>query len=579
MERFDYVKGIYVDDDVTIKSSDIACVEEFHIDVEMTPLYVVGVKLVNGEWYYYCNSQETFLNLEKAVAEKKDIIKDIILGLEKEWGAKRFFWKKVIYCASESYGFNYSSYLESIFEPEKLLSLYAHYVTDTWREKYNDFYLYSYDARKIQIFFYVKQHDKKKMDELYENFLLLLPQNLERGIEKKIKERIIEDKEFIIKRYGSKFEYKEQAVEEGIQEWEKSYKEDGLRQMLISILDEIKFWEDVSERGYDTSDFTSVYLNILNEEKILIKNRYFDQLALSLENEHGLLENRKKELISDLRKIDFEEGVNLYKLFQANCRSLKEKAKEVPIDNMESPYDKYIEFFEMGSIQISATLNKINKYKSRKKTIPQADLDKSLLYFFDAESITEAQKEQEKQTYLQNRKNGTIGEKEVEYALKWLDKDYLVVDKNSIGKYGEKTIVLNNPTFVDEPQEYDHIIIGKQGVFLIETKNYAGKLIVDSQGNWIRIRKDGTEEGERNPLQQIRRHEKILKSILPQDVPIISIICMAHPKMIIEGSENCIIPIVKSDLLVEFIESYNSSSELSMENMQKCLQTINEYMI
>ena len=53
---------------------------------------------------------------------------------------------------------------------------------------------------------------------------------------------------------------------------------------------------------------------------------------------------------------------------------------------------------------------------------------------------------------------------------------------------------------------------------------------------------------------------------------------MAHPKMIIEGVENCSIPLVKSDLLVEFIETYKSDVSLSDDEISECIKKIECYM-
>ena len=105
-------------------------------------------------------------------------------------------------------------------------------------------------------------------------------------------------------------------------------------------------------------------------------------------------------------------------------------------------------------------------------------------------------------------------------------------------------------------------------------------MVIDSSGNWIRIRKDGTREGESNPIQQFRQHEKLLKSVLHDDIPVIGLLCMSHPKIIINGIENCVIPIVKSDLLTEFIENYASGSRgLSSSQIKECLNCIEHYMI
>ena len=132
---------------------------------------------------------------------------------------------------------------------------------------------------------------------------------------------------------------------------------------------------------------------------------------------------------------------------------------------------------------------------------------------------------------------------------------------------------------MDEKQEYDHLIISNKGIFNVETKNYTGKLIIDKYGNWIRKKKD-LEEGVKNPIQQIRQHEKMLRSFLEKECNIISIICIANDKAIIEGVENCVIPIVKSDMLVEFIEKWNLSDiEMSDEQKEKCVMDIYNHML
>ena len=152
---------------------------------------------------------------------------------------------------------------------------------------------------------------------------------------------------------------------------------------------------------------------------------------------------------------------------------------------------------------------------------------------------------------------GKTGEAAVDYVLKWLPASYRVVAKDCTGKYGEKVILLKNSAFSDEHQEFDHLVIGPQGVFNIETKNYSGKLDVDRAGNWSRLKKGETEwAAEENPAQQLFRHHVLLQSIVGDSVPIIDVICMSHPALMITGQENSRIPIVKKDLLADFIVNY-----------------------
>lgn len=48
--------------------------------------------------------------------------------------------------------------------------------------------------------------------------------------------------------------------------------------------------------------------------------------------------------------------------------------------------------------------------------------------------------------------------------------------------------------------------------------------------------------------------------------------------MIIEGVENCTIPLIKSDMLVEYIENYDNGKMISDYEIQRCVECIKEYM-
>lgn len=164
---------------------------------------------------------------------------------------------------------------------------------------------------------------------------------------------------------------------------------------------------------------------------------------------------------------------------------------------------------------------------------------------------------------------GDIGEQEVKYALRWLDKIYMVLDEGN-------TIKIRNEKYIDEVQEIDHIVVGPQGVFILETKNYKGKIVIDEQGNWLRD-VNGEKRIEKNPIQQIRRHEKLVKSILPESVNVISIICLAHPTSIIENMQMSAVPVVRVDLLSEYIEHFECEKQLSDQEIEQYAQLLMEY--
>ena len=89
--------------------------------------------------------------------------------------------------------------------------------------------------------------------------------------------------------------------------------------------------------------------------------------------------------------------------------------------------------------------------------------------------------------------------------------------------------------------------------------------------NWLSSLKKGEKEwmAEENPAQQLFRHHVLLQSIVGDNVPIIDVICMAHPNLMISGQGNSLIPVVKKDLLADFIVNYKPAglSETDIANI------------
>lgn len=167
---------------------------------------------------------------------------------------------------------------------------------------------------------------------------------------------------------------------------------------------------------------------------------------------------------------------------------------------------------------------------------------------------------------------GEKGEENVEYALKWLP------GYKSLRESIEEKIYLLAEDITDEKQEIDHIVVGENGVFLIETKYLKGDIKIDRFNNWSRTLDDGKTEGLVNPVQQVERHHLVVSSILtdlidPNDIH--DIICLAHESCTIEGAENSIVPVMKTDMLNHYIKNKTSEvkySEKDIENIIKELE-------
>lgn len=173
---------------------------------------------------------------------------------------------------------------------------------------------------------------------------------------------------------------------------------------------------------------------------------------------------------------------------------------------------------------------------------------------------------------------GDYGEKNVEYQIKWLGGGFLSIEKDCT-KDDKKCILLKNKSFIDETQEFDHIIVSEKGVYLIETKHYKGELEIQKNGNWIRIDESGNRRGVANPIAQIDRHHAVISSILDgivSDEDIHDIICISHESSIINGEENSPIPVVKVDLLGRFIRGIDDGKP-SQYQIQSIVNEINKH--
>jgi hypothetical protein len=298
------------------------------------------------------------------------------------------------------------------------------------------------------------------------------------------------------------------------------------------------------------------------------------------EQEFGSISENKAKFKASINKLGFKDLLDLYHDYK-NQEVAFQNRKATATNLVEkSSYEPYITLYQYGAALISDRMNQLNRNQAKHKHIPQELLDKAMLFYYDANSLAEAYEVQRKERYSQEKESGDIGEGRVNDALKWLDSSYIQIQPRSRDMSGNPCIYLKNPDFMDVRQEYDHILVGKAGAFVIETKNYTGKLIVDKYGNWVRVQPDGKEIGMKNPLQQVRQHEKLLRSFLNDNVSIINIICIANDRAIIDGAENCPLPIIKSDLLVEYIETYKGRKPpLTLEEVQDCVNRIYDHML
>ncbi len=130
-------------------------------------------------------------------------------------------------------------------------------------------------------------------------------------------------------------------------------------------------------------------------------------------------------------------------------------------------------------------------------------------------------------------KQGIQGERE---SAHYLDSHF---------KDGENHVVLHDLRFeIDgEVAQIDHLILNRGGiVYLLETKNYGGNLIINEHGEFTVHYEGGRQFGIPSPIEQSLRHERVLSKLFErleiegrtQKLPDFHHVVMLHPRAIIE---------------------------------------------
>ena len=145
---------------------------------------------------------------------------------------------------------------------------------------------------------------------------------------------------------------------------------------------------------------------------------------------------------------------------------------------------------------------------------------------------------------------------------------------STLKKIKEKHVVLNDVTFINKKSEMthqiDHILIHPHGVFVIETKNYHGHILVNHKnGSWVKF--DGkTKKFMPNPLVQNKSHAINLYKILKVKFKII-------PVVVFVGNNAPYLPddnVINLDDLLLFVDSYPYDSLLTDKDIKDIKEII-----
>ena len=151
----------------------------------------------------------------------------------------------------------------------------------------------------------------------------------------------------------------------------------------------------------------------------------------------------------------------------------------------------------------------------------------------------------------------------------------LLVGKQSEESGKEKFIIHNLLLQLDngKTSQTDHIVINQEGVFVIETKNYSGRIYGDDfQKEWTQVLNYGKVKNHfYSPIKQNYTHLCRIKELLSQDVPIFSVVVFVKGNISYIKSNNVYTPWT----LFKRINS-NKAQNLSLYEMKKIYNVLTE---
>ena len=158
---------------------------------------------------------------------------------------------------------------------------------------------------------------------------------------------------------------------------------------------------------------------------------------------------------------------------------------------------------------------------------------------------------------------GKIGEARVNSVLKRLAKNnggYLIHDVTIPGE--------NNKT-----SQIDHILLTERGIFVVETKNYAGRIYgSEKQREWTQVLAYGNTKNKLyNPVMQNGTHIYRLKDIINEDIRMFSVVVFVRADISNVDSDY----VYSLYELKHILKDHNDAIDSLV--LKKCYDTIMEY--
>lgn len=160
-----------------------------------------------------------------------------------------------------------------------------------------------------------------------------------------------------------------------------------------------------------------------------------------------------------------------------------------------------------------------------------------------------------------SERKGIVGEQQVKKVLRKLPDEYTIINDVLI-QYKSITT------------QIDHIVVCRKGVFVIETKNYSGKIIGDDLSKYWIQKLNGRKNTFYSPIRQNKTHVNAVISLLKKYkyIPVYSIVVFCGNSDI--RKVKCKDQVISIERLNKYIKTYKAENYLNKEDIKNISKII-----
>ena len=137
--------------------------------------------------------------------------------------------------------------------------------------------------------------------------------------------------------------------------------------------------------------------------------------------------------------------------------------------------------------------------------------------------------------------------------------------------------IINDVTFINKKSEMshqiDHIFISSKGIFVIETKNYFGNIISDTNDSYWIKEVNGKQIKISNPLKQNKSHAFTIYKELRGKYDVFPVVVFVQNNAPYMGDEN----VINLYDLPLFLKTYPTRTRIKKEDIDKIAKLLNKH--